>query len=180
MAEEEEESGGGGKKKLILILVVLILIIGGGAGAFLFMGGSEEEEALQSTGNQATEEQQSGALSQNEPLKLDNPLFTPARNYTVNLRDGKHFLKISLVAVLEDPNALAYLSQRMPVIDDMVISLLHNATSDDLRTSAGIDILKRELFKKVNNTFTQQFIDESESKDTMPVKKILFKEFLIN
>lgn len=180
MAEEEEESGGG-KSKLILIIIILVVLIGGGVGAFLFLSGSDEEEAsLQSATNSNVEEQQSGASSQNEPLKLANPLFTPARNYTVNLRDGKHFLKISVVAVLEDPNALTFLGQRMPVIDDMVISLLHNATSDDLRTAAGIDILKRELYKKINNTFTQEFIDESESKDTTPVKKILFKEFLIN
>lgn len=179
MAEEEEESGGG-KKKLILILIILIVLIGGGAGAFLFLGGSDEEESLQPAAGANVEEQQGSALSQNEPLKIANPLFTPARNYTVNLRDGKNFLKISVVAVLEDPNALTFLAQRMPVIDDMVISLLHNATSDDLRTTAGIDILKRELYKKINNTFTQEFIDESESKDTTPVKKILFKEFLIN
>ena len=179
MAEEEEESGGG-KKKLILIIIVLIVLIGGAAGAFMFMGGSEEEESLTTKGGTNIEEQQGSGISQNEPLKMSNPLFTPARSYTVNLRDSRHFLKISLVAVVEDPNALAYLGGRIPVIDDIVISLLHNAVTDDLRTTAGIDILKRELYKKINSMFTQEFIDASESKDVTPVKKILFKEFLIN
>lgn len=183
MAEEdveEEGSGGGGKKKFIIIIIIVLLLLGGAGAVYYFMFmGEDKEEALNA--DQTMEEQVDGETgAQGDPLKMANPIFTPPTEYTVNLRDGKHFLKMSLVAVLEDPSAMVYLAQRMPLIDDMVISLLHNMTTEDLKTPAGIELLKRELYKKANSIFTREFIMESESQDQFPVKKILFKEFLIN
>ena len=183
MAEEdveEEGSGGGGKKKFIIIIFIVLLLLGGAGAAyyFMFMGDAKEEALIpdQTSGEQVEGE----AGAQGDPLKMTNPIFTPPTEYTVNLRDGKHFLKMSLVAVLEDPKALGYLSLRMPLIDDMVISLLHNMTTEDLKTPAGIELLKRELYKKANSIFSREFIMESDTQDQFPVKKILFKEFLIN
>ncbi|MBT4286490.1 MAG: flagellar basal body-associated FliL family protein [Deltaproteobacteria bacterium] len=179
MAEEdvEEEGSGGGKKKFIIIIVVVLLLLGGAGAAYYFMFmGDDKEEALNP--GQTTEEQaESESGTQGDPA---NPIFTPPAQYTVNLRDGKHFIKLSLVAVLEDPAALAYLAQRMAYIDDRVISLLYNMTTADLRTQAGIELLKRELYKEANSIFTHEFIMESDTQDQFPVKKILFKEFLIN
>lgn len=186
MADEElEESGGGGggKKKLILILIVVLLLLAGiGAGAFLFLGGGEEEEAVKPADGaaQAQLEEEIAATSANEVTKLENPLFTPPRKYTVNLRDGKHFLSIKLVAALEDPMALAYLAQREYLVDDMVISFLQNLTTEDLRTRAGTEMVKRELYKKINGIYSQEFIENSENKDRTPVKKILITEFILN
>ncbi len=182
MAEEdvEEEGSGGGKKKFIIIIIVVLLLLGGAGAAYYFMFmGEDKEEALNP--DQTTEQQsESESGDQGDPLKMTNPIFTPPTEYTVNLRDGKHFLKMSLVAVLEDPAALTFLALRMPLIDDMVISLLHNMTTEDLKTPAGIELLKRELYKKANSIFTREFIMESDTQDQFPVKKILFKEFLIN
>ena len=98
----------------------------------------------------------------------------------VNLRDGRHFLTIKMVAALEDPEALSFIATREPIIDDMIISLLSNLTSEDLNTPSGKALLKREIYKKVNSVFTQTFIDDSETHDATPVKKILFTEFILN
>ena len=181
MAEEESDSNEkGGKKKFVIIAALLLLLIAGGAGAYLFLFDSKPaEESIPGT-RRPTEQPDTTTNNRTESVRLTNPLFTQPRNYTVNLRDGKHFLKLSLVAVLEEPAAMQFLAERLPLVDDMVISLLHNMTTDDLRKPSGIDLLKRELFKKVNNIFTQEFLDELESKDMQPIKKILFKEFLIN
>lgn len=182
MAEEDSEEGGGGSKKfLIIIILVLLLLIGGGAAAYFLLFSSGEEEAAQ--GEQPSQEQieqDISAASEKEISKLANPIYTPAKKYVVNLRDGRHFLTISMVAALEDQEAVFFLATREPIIDDMMISLLGNLTSDDLKTPSGKALLKREIYKKINGLFTQEFIDESESHDATPVKRILFTEFILN
>lgn len=180
MAEEDGEEGGGGKKFLIIIVLLLLLLIGGGALYFLFF--TSEDDAV-GTGEQPSQEQidqDISASTEKDITKLTDPIYTPAKKYVVNLRDGRHFLTIQMVAALEDSDALVYLMSREPIIDDMIISLLGNLTSEDLRTSSGKALLKREIFKKINSLFTQEFIDDSESHDATPVKKILFTEFILN
>lgn len=182
MAEEDDDGGGGGgKKKLLIIIILLIVLIGGGAAAYFLLFTSEPEMSAQGEqdSQQAIEEEIASA-SEKEASKLMNPLYTPAKKYVVNLRDGRHFLTIQMVAALEDPDALGFIATREPIIDDMIISLLGNLTSEDLRTPSGKALLKREIYKKVNSVFTQEFIDDSESKDATPVKKILFTEFILN
>ncbi len=185
MAEEEGEEGGGGGgggKKILLILIVLILLAVGGVAAYLFLFSSGEEDASKE-GAQTSQDQIEEDLAkaeQKEASKLTNPIYTPAKKYVVNLRDGRHFLTIKMVAALEDPEALAFFASREPIVDDMIITLLGNWTSEDLNTPSGKTLLKREIYKKVNSIFTQQFIDESESRDTTPVKQILFTEFILN
>ena len=182
MAEEGEEGGGGGSKKLIIIIIIiLLLLIGGGAAAYFFVF-SKDDETTGKNGENSQEETEIGIPQeeQKEAAKLTNPLYTPAKKYTVNLRDGRHFLNVKLVAALEDPDALSYLAEREPIIDDMIVSLLGNKTTDDLRTPSGKDLLRREIHKKVNSVFSQEFINDSDTIDQTPVKQILFTEFILN
>lgn len=185
MAEEDADDGGGrggsNKKLLIAIILVLLLLIGGGAAVyFMFF----TEKAKESTATEQPSQEQinveTSSASEKETTKLSNPIFTPAKKYVVNLRDGRHFLTVSLVAALEDPEALAFLISREPIIDDMMITLLGNLTSEDLNTSSGKTLLKREIYKKINGIFTQEFIDDSKSHDSTPVKNVLFTEFILN
>ncbi len=182
--EESEGGGGGGKTKLIIIIVVaLLLIVGIAVGTKMFLGGGEEAEpgAEGENKEQASQmEEEISNLSQKEEVKMANPVFTPPKSYTVNLRDGKHFLQIELSAAMEDPNALLFLAGREPMIDDMIISMLQDLTTEDLRSRGGMELLKRELFKKVNGMFTQEYIEMSESKDRTPVKKVLITKFILN
>jgi len=182
MAEEDaEEGGGGGKKTLIIIIVVLLVLIGGLV--FGYMKFFPKDDGAAASGENTSQEQieeEIASASQKEAEKLTDPKYTPAKKYVVNLRDGRHFLTIQLVAALEDPEALSFLSTREPIIDDMIISLLGNLTSDDLKAPSGKALLKREIYKKINSLFTQEFIDKSDDHDTTPVKKILFTEFILN
>ena len=187
MADEEEMSGGdeggeggGGKKKLIMIIVVLLVVIGAAVGAMMFLGGDEEEGGTSAETEASQLEAEMEAKSQDEEVKLTNPRFSPPKSYTVNLRDGKHFLNIQLSAAVEDENALFFLAGREYIIDDMIITMLQDLTTENLRTRAGVEILKRELYKKINGLFTQEFIDASETKDRKPVKKILITKFVLN
>ncbi len=181
MAEEDSEESGGSKKFLIIVILLLLLLAGGGAAAYFLLFSSGDEETT--AGEQPSQEQidqDISAASEKETSKLTNPTYTPAKKYVVNLRDGRHFLTIKMVAALEDPEALLFLMTREPIIDDMMISLLGNLTSEDLQTTSGKALLKREIYKKINSLFTQEFIDDSDSRDATPVKKILFTEFILN
>ncbi len=181
MADEETEEGGGGKKLIIIVFLVLLLLFGGGAAAyFLLLSPDKENSGTNSQTSQEEIDKEISSASQKEASKLSDPHYTPAKKYVVNLRDGRHFLTIKMVAALEDPEALSFLATREPIIDDMIISLLGNLTSEDLRTPEGKALLKREIYKKVNSVFTQEFVDESSSHDATPVKKILFTEFILN
>lgn len=182
MAEEDaDEGGGGGKKRLIIIILILLLLGGGGFAAYTLFFPSEEKDAAKTEQAEQDEmEENIAAASQMDASKLTDPKYTPPKKYVVNLRDGRHFLTVEIVAALEDPAALAFLATREPIVDDMIISLLGNLTSDDLRTPSGKELLKREIYKKVNSVFTQEFIDKSKTHDPTPVKKILFTEFLLN
>jgi flagellar protein FliL len=181
MAEEDAEEGGGGKKFLIIIILVLLLLIGGSAAAYFLVFSTEEQAAA--AGGKPTPDQVAEPVTtpgQMEASKLTKPLYTPAKKYVVNLRDGRHFLTVQMVAALEDPDALSFLAKREPIIDDEIITLLGNLTSDDLRTPSGKLLLKREIYKQINGLFTQEFIDDSDDHDVTPVKKILFTEFILN
>jgi len=176
---DESEEGGGKGKLIIIIVIVLLLLVGIVGGAMMFLGGDEE---VTTGGEQPASEleEEIQSLSQTEEVRLKEPKFTPPKSYTVNLRDGKHFLSITISAALEDEMALLYLAEREPIIDDMIISLLQDMTTEDLRNRGGMELLKREIFKKVNGVYDQDFIENSESKDRAPVKKVLITKFVLN
>lgn len=181
---DEDESGesgesGGGKKKMMIIIIVLLLL-GIGAGAYFMMGSNDAEEVPADASPEEQMEAEINQSAQKSVIKLIDPIYTPPKTYTVNLRDGKHFLQIELVAVLQDEDALLFLAERIPIIDDMIIEFLQNLTTKELRKRSGMDLLKRELFKKVNSVYTQEFIDSSSNKDRTPVKKILVTKFILN
>lgn len=180
VAEEVEGSSGGGKKKLIIIAVVLLLIIGAAA-TFFFIMFSDEKGKFEGTPDDVKKEASVEAPVQRvEGQFHENPLFSEAIKITVNLKDGKRFLRVSMIIGLVDPKGLNFLNSRFPLVRDVIISTLQNKTTKELRKPQGIDRLKRTLVRKLNTTvFTETFINESETGDRSPIKKILFEEFLL-
>ncbi|MCP4297188.1 MAG: flagellar basal body-associated FliL family protein, partial [Proteobacteria bacterium] len=141
MADDDDGSGSG-KKKIIIIAVLVVLLLGGGAAVyFLLFAPDDVEEATKMGGDANAEEKIDNSAQQKDVTKLINPLFTPPKEYNINLRDGKHFLKVEIQAVMEDETVLEYLAMREPIIDDMVITLLGNMTTETLRTPAGRELL---------------------------------------
>ncbi len=105
------------------------------------------------------------------------PIYTEPFAYTVNMHGGRHMIRISIKARLYDPMAKMYLDARIPIIDDKIITLLKSIKTEELQTRSGVDLLKRKLFKSFNETFSQEFIEQSESKDRTPIKEILLTEY---
>ena len=121
-----------------------------------------------------------GQSNQTNILNIAEPLFLPPQKYTINLKGGRHFLSVQISAVMEDQEAFDYLVKRKPLIDDKIINILQNMTTEDLRDINGMSMLKGELLKMANNLFSPDYIDNSASNDPQPIKEILITEFVLN
>lgn len=183
MAEEEieESGGGGGKGKLVLIIIVILLLIAGGVVGYMFFWPKEEpKEILQEAEETASLEMEKSKTDQTAVEHIEEPLFLPAQTYTVNLKDGRHYLQIEVSAMMKDQKAFDYLIARKLIIDDRIISILQNMSTEDLRSESGTYILKEQLFKMANLLFTPEFIASMDEPDRAPVKEILITKFVLN
>lgn len=109
----------------------------------------------------------------------EEPIFTKEFTYTVNLADGRHMLKLSWKAMMYDQLAMDYLMNKKLTIDDTIATMLSKLTSDEINTRSGLDLIKRDIFKELNAAFDQSFIEQSESRDRSPVKRIAITEFFV-
>jgi flagellar basal body-associated protein FliL len=82
--------------------------------------------------------------------------------------------------VLHDSQALTFLQTRVPEVDDIIISILKRENIDNLRTRAGLELLKREIARQVNGFLNDEFLPISITKDRAPVKNTLFTGFVLN
>ncbi|MBU2510270.1 flagellar basal body-associated FliL family protein [bacterium] len=159
----------GGVLLLIVIIAVVLIIIFSGGEEKGIRGLPEEEEYV----NQYNQRMQLSL----EPV--DKPIYTEPYAYTVNLKNGRNYIHVTLRAVLKDPLAKLYLEARTPEIDDKIITLLKSKMPGDITTRTGLELLKQEFYLEFNKVFPQSFIEQSETKDRTPVKEILVNEYYI-
>ena len=109
-------------KKAIFFLVVgvlfIIALLGVGVYFLLFVKEKEEIPGLSEM------ESEFKASMQSEIVRVSEPTYVKTQKYAVNLRDGRHYLQLSVVFVLQDPIAQTFLDNWKPVVDDIVISIL--------------------------------------------------------
>jgi flagellar protein FliL len=191
MAEEESDEGGGGRrKKLIIIVLALLLLIGGGIGAYLLVFKPETEvpEKQARTGDEFAEEVErartTDALERAEKPEywsFREPKEADGGDYIVNLIDGRNFLRVRLVAEIEegDEKVKAYLNNRRPLLDDMIITRLAALDSEAARDPRTHERLKTDLKRKVNSIFSADFLKSYGGKGN-PVKRILITKIILN
>ncbi len=190
MAEEESEEGGGGGKKLIIIIIVILLLLGGGGAAawFMFLAPEEKEASKESAAQEELLEEERERAS-NVLEKAKNPFYFQFRDmkmdggdYIISLMDGKNFLRVKMVAEmeLEEEEAQNYLEQRRPLIDDMIISYFATMDSGSALAPANIDRIKKQMKKKLNALYDQDFLKDYSGKGKNPVKRILITKIILN
>ncbi|MBU2644264.1 flagellar basal body-associated FliL family protein [bacterium] len=191
MAEEESEDGGkgGGKKLIIIIFIVLLLLGGGGAAAwFLYLAPQEKETPKE---NAAQEEllQEERERASNVLEKAKDPYYfqfrdskTEGGDYVISLMDGKHFLRVKMVAEMEagEEDAHRYLEKRRPLIDDMIISYFASMDSTTAQSPENIERIKKQMKKKLNALYDQDFLKDYPGKGKNPVKRILITKIILN
>ncbi|MCP4749315.1 MAG: hypothetical protein GY866_00335 [Proteobacteria bacterium] len=187
-AEAKQDAGpeaeAGSKLKLLIFLVITLLLtaIVGTAIYYILAPGKEKEMGIGGSENEAFNlEYEKRRLTSVDTLKGNRePILSAVYDYTVNMKDGKHLMRLKWMAKMYDPAAKIYLGQRTPAINDKVISLLKNSTVEELRNRSGVELLKRKIHTEINGFFSEEFIALSESKDRSPVKDILIMEYYVN
>lgn len=189
MAEEENQAEvvekaiddtGSYKTRLIIfisVIVVLLVLIVGGLFFFLFSGGDELQEKEKVL---SIYEQKYNAASQEEITKLVKPIFVTTEPYTVNLKGQRHYLKMTIVAVLQDQAAASFLTARLPMLDDKVVMILKRQSLESLRTRVGLELLKQKIYQEVNNVYDEDYFELAINKDRTPVKEILINNLILN
>ncbi|MGK0289770.1 MAG: flagellar FliL protein [bacterium] len=186
VAEKEESGGeGGGKKKLIIIIVGVLLLLLVGAALYLFVFKQPEDKKDGKDGKgkqtQTAKTKKIGGADQkakDEKSLYENPIFSDPLEFTVNLKDGKRYLRIKFVLGMVHEAAKKYLSEREAIVRNEVISTLQQKTTDDLRGSAGGQRLVADLRIKLNKLFNESII-ESLDGDRAPIKKVLLQEYIL-
>lgn len=192
MAEEEsEEGGGGGSKKLIIIILIVLILLGGGGAAAWFLVLSPGEEEIPAKEAAAEEEllAEEQERASNVLEKAKNPVYFQFRDakdeggeYIISLMDGKHFLRVKMVAEMEaeEEDAFNYLAARRPLIDDMIISYFASMDSASAQSPSNIDRIKKQMKKKLNALYDPDFLKDYPGKGKNPVKRILITKIILN
>ncbi|HUJ74983.1 MAG TPA: flagellar basal body-associated FliL family protein [bacterium] len=171
----EGEGGGRGAGRLIrlaIIAVVALVLVGGGAFAgYWFLLRKPAVKATAGASAPAV-----GAAAVESSDLIENPQYLDVGSFTVNLAEGRRYLRISLTLLLNNPAAKAYLGTRQDDVKDLVLAELQTMTAEQL-----MDPRQRELLKQRILTKLQTLLPEppKDWKDPMPIKKLLITEFLI-
>jgi flagellar FliL protein len=162
MAEKEEEKhgegevaeGGKSKKPLIIIIAVIVVLIIVGAVVAVMMMKSGDEEATAGDGNATHKEgdkkQEKKKEKGGEEGKAGPMLMID--NIVVNLisETGARYTKISLAIELNAPEVMLEATEKKPIIQDIVISVISQKTADELVTYKGKEACKNDILDRVN------------------------------
>jgi flagellar FliL protein len=162
--EEKKEQAPADKKKLpmkliIIIVVAVVLVLGGAAaGYFMFAGHKGKTSGQEVSGKETKKEQvkeegskkgggEGGGVSGN--MKQLDP-------FIVNLADaeGQRYLKAVIQLELENASLEGEVQGKLPQIRDEILMILSNKTFDDVSTTAGKRMVKREIASAVNKYLT--------------------------
>lgn len=174
-----EEQPAKGKKILIIAIAGILLFIAITAALLFTIFFKEESEGVKGYPEEQEYVAQYNQRMQTSLEPVTEPLFSEPFSYSVNLKNGRNYIHVTLRAVLKDPMAKTYLEERSPEIDDKIITLLKSKNPDDLNTRTGLALLKQEFHIEFNQMFSQRFIEQSQTKDRTPVKEILVNEFYV-
>lgn len=175
--EEKKEQAPAEKKKppmmLIIIVVAVVLVLGAAAaGYFLFTGQKTKASDKEDHGSELKKEQVSekgskGGGSEGEHTSGNLKLLDP---FIVNLADaeGQRYLKAVIQLEVDRPEGEGEIQVKLPQIRDEILMILSNKTFEDVSTTAGKKMVKREIASAVNRYITSG-----------QVTQVYFTEFVV-
>ena len=172
--QEKKEQSPAGKKKfpvmIIVIVLAVVLVLGGAAaGYFMFIGpkakASGKEGAVKEVKHEQTKERGSG-----EGEGGASGLMKQLDPFIVNLADaqGQRYLKAVMQVEVDNPSVEVEIQGKLPQIRDEILMILSNKTFDDVSTTSGKHMVKREIAAAVNKYLT-----------TGQVTQVYFTEFVV-
>jgi len=168
---QEFESSGSNKKNsnialtIIVVLLLLVLAIGGVVAYFMLSG--DKGRGNQSAMQQAHVGQ--GTTQHTMSRSGVGPMY-PLDKFTVNLmsENGHRYLVVKMNLEESHEGLTTELDQKLPLVRDIIISVLSSKTVDEISTSKGKEKLKQEIINQLN-----KYLENGE------VRYIYFTEFMI-
>ncbi len=161
MADPEVKDASDAKKGLnpiILILVAVILLAVAGGGFFFFVA----------SGNKAqnTETQEEVKKKEEKPKVF----YQFEDSFIVNLAEtnAERYLKVTPVFEVESEEVQNEITEKLPQIKDILITIFSSKTLDEVTTLSGKDRLKQEIIDKVNEVLSKG-----------KVTRVFFSDFVI-
>jgi flagellar FliL protein len=162
-----------GNKKILIAAVAAVVLLLGGVGYLLLFSGGHEEAKPQAA---ATEEHKDAASAEKsgehgEGENPNMPQFVDLPEMTINLvsATGKsQFLRVHVTLEVSDAAAARQIQPVMPRVLDIFQVYMRELRVADIEGSAGVQRLKEELTKRVNQVVTPVHVDG-----------VLFKDMLV-
>lgn len=141
MAEEKTEEGQKKSKlPLIIIAAVVVLALAGGGAWFFLKGDPEVDEKAKAKAN---------AL---EAI----PVYMPIDTLTVNLKDSRQYLQLTISLQLKNGEDSALIKLYMPQVRTRALIILASKKPEDVITSEGKLALLEELKTITEKPFTDK------------------------
>jgi flagellar protein FliL len=161
--EEKKEQAPEEKKKLpvklIIIVLAVVLVIGGAAaGYFVFAGHKGNASGKEDPGKEVKKEQvkEKGSKEGGKEGEGASGNLKQLDPFIVNLADaeGQRYLKAVMQFDVDNPSVESEIQEKLPQIRDEILMILSNKTFDDVSTTAGKRMIKREISSAVNKYLT--------------------------
>lgn len=133
-AESKDAPPKKSKKTLIIVLAAVVLLAGGGGAAWFFLKPhSEHDDEV--------------AAAKAEEKKRAQQVFVTLENFVVNLadRDSERYAQIGVVLEMENKEAEAKLSAKMPAVRNQILLLMSSKLASQLTTREGKEALAAEI-----------------------------------
>jgi flagellar FliL protein len=159
MAEEKSEEGQK-KSKLPLIIIgaVVVLALAGG-GAWFFLKGGDAD---------ADKEQAKAKASALEAI----PVYMPIDTLTVNLKDSRQYLQLTITLQLKNGEDSALVKLYMPQVRSRALIVLASKKPEDVISSEGKLALLEELKTITEKPFTDKL-------EPIEILDVAFTSFII-
>jgi flagellar FliL protein len=159
MAEEKSEEGQK-KSKLPLIIIgaVVVLALAGG-GAWFFLKGGDAD---------ADKEQAKAKASALEAI----PVYMPIDTLTVNLKDSRQYLQLTITLQLKNGEDSALVKLYMPQVRTRALIVLASKKPEDVISSEGKLALLEELKTITEKPFTDKL-------EPIEILDVAFTSFII-
>lgn len=157
MAEEKTEEGQKKSKlPLIIIAAVVVLALAGG-GAWFFLKGDAE-----------VDEKAKAKASAIEAI----PVYMPIDTLTVNLKDSRQYLQLTISLQLKNAEDSALIKLYMPQVRTRALIILASKKPEDVITSEGKLALLEELKTITEKPFTEKI-------EPIEIVDVSFTSFII-
>jgi hypothetical protein len=106
---------------------------------------------------------------------LDNYLYIGPKEYSINSYETGYKFRLSIYVFFRNEVGRRYLEMRIPFADDFMMDFIRGVSIKEIETTSGKVRIEKEITKRLNSLYIQEFLDEEVPENIPPVKTIKIK-----